>query len=86
MIDSTATTPPTFGLLLRQVRDALMRQLDAEMKGELPDFGFSHYVGLKVLAVRSPCTANELAQALDQTPSAVTRLLDKLEALGAVRR
>lgn len=86
MIDSTSTTPPTFGLLLRQVRDALMRQLDAEMKGELPDFGFSHYVGLKVLAVRSPCTANELAQALDQTPSAVTRLLDKLEALGAVRR
>lgn len=79
-----STAAPSFGLLLRQVRDALMRQLDAEMKGELPDFGFSHYVGLKVLAVRSPCTANELA--LDQTPSAVTRLLDKLEALGAVRR
>jgi DNA-binding MarR family transcriptional regulator len=81
-----STAAPSFGLLLRQVRDALMRQLDAEMKGELPDFGFSHYVGLKVLAVRSPCTANELALALDQTPSAVTRLLDKLEALGAVRR
>ncbi|RBI53946.1 MarR family transcriptional regulator, partial [Xanthomonas oryzae pv. oryzae] len=52
-----STAAPSFGLLLRQVRDALMRQLDAEMKGELPDFGFSHYVGLKVLAVRSPCTA-----------------------------
>jgi DNA-binding MarR family transcriptional regulator len=27
-----------------------------------------------------------LAQALDQVPSAVTRLLDKLEAMGCVRR
>ncbi|HBK47038.1 MAG TPA: MarR family transcriptional regulator [Xanthomonadaceae bacterium] len=80
------TPSPTFGLLLRQVRDGLVRRLDLEMKDELPDFGFSHYVGLKVLAAFSPCTANELAQALDQTPSAVTRLLDKLEALGAVRR
>ncbi len=78
--------PPSFGLLLRQVRDGLVRELDAEMKGVLPDFGFSHYVGLKVLSLQSPCTANELAQALDQTPSAVTRLLDKLEALGYVRR
>ena len=78
--------PPSFGLLLRQLRDGLVRQLDAEMKGVLPEFGFSHYVGLKILSHRSPCTANELAQALDQTPSAVTRLLDKLEALGYVRR
>lgn len=82
----TDNIPPSFGLLLRQVRDGLVRQLDLEMKHELPDFGFSHYVGLKVLAARSPCTANELAQALEQTPSAITRLLDKLEALGAVRR
>jgi len=80
------SNPPSFGLLLRQVRDGLVRQLDAEMKGVLPDFGFSHYVGLKILSLRSPCTANELALALDQTPSAVTRLLDKLEALGYVRR
>ncbi|WP_434030797.1 MarR family winged helix-turn-helix transcriptional regulator [[Pseudomonas] boreopolis] len=78
--------PPSFGLLLRQVRDGLRRHLDAEMREELPEFGFSHYMGLKVLASSSPCTANELAQALEQTPSAITRLLDKLEALGAVRR
>jgi DNA-binding MarR family transcriptional regulator len=77
---------PTFGLLLRQVRDGLMRQLELEMKDALPDFGFSHYLGLKVLVSRSPCTANELAQALEQTPSAITRLLDKLESIGAVRR
>ena len=57
--------PPSFGLLLRQLRDGLVRQLDAEMKGVLPEFGFSHYVGLKILSHRSPCTANELAQALD---------------------
>ena len=82
----SSTAVPSFGLLLRQVRDALRRQIDAEMKGDLPDVGFSHFVGLKVLAVRSPCTANQLALALGQPPSTVTRLLDKLEALGAVRR
>ncbi|MFT4246464.1 MAG: MarR family transcriptional regulator [Pseudomonas sp.] len=81
-----STNPPTFGLLLRQVRDGLMRHLDAEVRQELSDCGFSHYMGLKVLSAQSPCTANELAQALEQTPSAITRLLDKLEAMGAVRR
>lgn len=86
MICAPSSQPPSFGLLLRQVRDGLVRHLDAEMRHELPELGFSHYVGLKVLAARSPCTANELAQALEQTPSAITRLLDKLEALGAVRR
>lgn len=83
---TTPSMTPTFGLLLRQVRDGLMRQLELELKEALPDFGFSHYLGLKVLAARSPCTANELAQALEQTPSAITRLLDKLESIGAVRR
>jgi DNA-binding MarR family transcriptional regulator len=43
-------------------------------------------VGLKVLANMGPCTAAELGQAINQVPSAVTRLLDKLEALGCLRR
>ncbi len=80
------TAPPSLGLLLRQVRDGLMRQLDLSMAEENLDIGFTHYLGLKVLSFRAPCTANELAQALDQVPSAVTRLLDRLEALGCVRR
>ncbi|MBO9827277.1 MULTISPECIES: MarR family transcriptional regulator [Xanthomonas] len=78
--------PPSFGLLLRQVRDGLMRRLDQAMTGLEPDLGFSHYLGMKALAYMAPCTANELAQAIDQNPSAVTRLLDKLEDLGWVRR
>ena len=85
MICSTAN-PPSFGLLLRQLRDGLARQLDASMAEENLGLGFTHFVGLKTLAHMAPCTANELAQALDQVPSAVTRLLDKLEALGCVRR
>ncbi|NCT87930.1 MarR family transcriptional regulator [Stenotrophomonas acidaminiphila] len=80
------TTPPSFGLLLRQTRDGLARQLDASMAEENIGIGFTHFVGLKTLAHMAPCTANELAQALDQVPSAVTRLLDKLESLGCVRR
>ena len=39
-----------------------------------------------LVGMGAPCTANELAQAIDQAPSAVTRLLDKLESLGCVRR
>ncbi|HHW4678263.1 MAG TPA: MarR family winged helix-turn-helix transcriptional regulator [Xylella sp.] len=80
------STPPGISLLFRQVRDALVRQLDEEVRQEFPDLGFTHYLGLKMLVIHAPCTANTLAQALDQTPSAVTRLLDKLESLGAVRR
>lgn len=80
------STPPSLGLLLRQVRDGLVRQLDASMAEEDLGLNFSHYIGLKVLSRMAPCTANELARAIDQVPSAVTRLLDKLEALGCVRR
>ncbi|MCL7714274.1 MarR family winged helix-turn-helix transcriptional regulator [Stenotrophomonas mori] len=85
MICATAN-PPSFGLLLRQLRDGLARQLDASMAEENLGIGFTHYIGLKTLAHMAPCTANELAQAIDQVPSAVTRLLDKLEALDCVRR
>ncbi|AXI83148.1 MarR family transcriptional regulator [Xylella taiwanensis] len=76
----------SISLLFRQVRDGVVRQLDEEVRQEFRDLGFTHYVGLKVLAIHAPCTANKLAQALNQTPSAVTRLLDKLEAMDAVRR
>ncbi|KRG83265.1 MarR family transcriptional regulator [Stenotrophomonas daejeonensis] len=81
-----SANPPSFGLLLRQVRDNLARQLDLSLAEENLGIGFTHFVGLKTLAHMAPCTANELAQALDQVPSAVTRLLDKLESLGCVRR
>ena len=78
--------PPSFGLLLRQVRDGLMRRLDHSMTELQLGLGFSHYIGMKALAYMSPCTANELAQAIDQNPSAVTRLLDKFQDLCWVRR
>lgn len=81
-----SSVPPSFGLLLRQVGDGLVRQLDATMAEEGLGIGFTHYVGLKVLSQMAPCTAAELGQAINQVPSAVTRLLDRLEALGAVRR
>jgi len=81
-----SSNPPSFGLLLRQVRDGLVRQLDASMAEEDLGIGFTHYIGLKLLARMAPCTANELAQAIAARCSAVTRLLDKLEALGCVRR
>ncbi|MGB3392460.1 MAG: MarR family transcriptional regulator [Stenotrophomonas sp.] len=83
---TTLSPAPSFGLLLRQVRDGLARQLDASMAEENLGIGFTHYIGLKMLVHMAPCTAIELAQAIDQVPSAVTRLLDRFEALGCVRR
>ncbi|PPT93339.1 MarR family winged helix-turn-helix transcriptional regulator [Xanthomonas theicola] len=83
---SSPPGPPSFGLLLRQVRDGLMRCLDRSMAELELDLCFGHYLGMKALAHMSPCTANELAQAIDQNPSAVTRLLDKFQDLGWVRR
>ncbi len=77
---------PSFGLLMRQVGDGLIRQLDATMAEEGLGIGFSDYVGLKVLVNMAPCTAAELGQAINQVPSAVTRLLDRLEALQCLRR
>ncbi|KLD74094.1 MarR family transcriptional regulator [Xanthomonas hyacinthi] len=77
---------PSFGLLLRQVRGGLMRRLDDAMTELRLGLGFSHYIGMKALASMSPCTANALAQAIDQNPSAVTRLLDKFQDQGWVRR
>lgn len=84
--DPVAAFPPNLGLLMRQVRDGMVRLLDKLLAEQGLELGFQHYVGLKMLARMSPCTANELALAIDQTPSAVTRLLDRLEALGCVRR
>ena len=81
-----SSRPTSFGLLLRQVGDGLVRQLDATMAEEDLGIGFTHYVGLKVLSQLAPCTAAEFGQAINQVPSAVTRLLDRLESLGAVRR
>ena len=78
--------PLSFGLLLRQVRDGLVRQLDQAMREEDLGIGFTHYLGLKALSCKAPCTAAELGNAIDQVPSAVTRLLDRLEELGCVRR
>ncbi len=83
---TSSPMPPSFGLLLRQVRDGLVRQLDVAMSDEGLGIGFTHYIGLKALSCKAPCTAAELGNAIGQVPSAVTRLLDRLEELGCVRR
>lgn len=53
MICATSN-PPSFGLLMRQVRDGLVRQLDASMAEENLGIGFTHFIGLKTLAHMAP--------------------------------
>ena len=70
----------SFGLLLRQVRDGLVRQLDASMAEEDLGIGFTHYIGLKVLSHMAPCTANELAQAIESVASRNRMTQEQLRA------
>lgn len=68
--------------LSRLLVGAAYRSLEA-VGAPLP---LAQFRALAVLALHGPCTAGGLASALDQHPSTVTRLGDKLVAAGWVTR
>lgn len=75
----------SFGLLIRQVRDALWARLEHELQESGHDLTFSQYITLKKLAC-GVASATDLARAAEMTPGAMTRVLDKLEAAGLIAR
>ena len=79
------TGSTTFGLLLRQVRDALWQLMEQELAGIGHELNFSQYITLKKLAIGT-AGVTDLARAAQLNPGAMTRLLDKLEARGYVTR
>ena len=75
----------SLGLLFRQVRDALRDAMERELAANGHDLTLSQYITLKKLHFGT-ASASELAQAAELNPGAMTRLLDRLEAIGLVQR
>jgi DNA-binding MarR family transcriptional regulator len=75
----------SLGLLFRQVRDALRDAMERELAANGHDLTLSQYITLKKLHYGT-ASASELAQAAELNPGAMTRLLDRLEAVGLVQR
>ena len=75
----------SLGLLFRQVRDALRDAMERELAANGHDLTLSQYITLKKLHYGT-ANASELAQAAELNPGAMTRLLDRLEAMSLVQR
>ena len=75
----------SLGMLFRQVRDAMWAQMARELAAAGHDLTFSQYITLKKLA-DGTASVTDLARAAELNPSAMTRLLDKLEAKRYIAR
>ena len=73
-------------LLIRQLREGLLRQLERDLAAIGVELNHSQYLVLKILAKYGVQTPGELARWLDHNAGAMTRLLDRLEDKGYVRR
>ncbi|MDR3426408.1 MULTISPECIES: MarR family winged helix-turn-helix transcriptional regulator [Silvimonas] len=74
------------GVLVRQVRDGLFQLFERKLAASGLELNLSQFLVLKRLAYHGAQTATELARAIDHDAGAMTRLLDKLEEKGYLRR
>ena len=74
------------GMLFRQVRDAMWADMAREMAAAGHDLTYSQFVTIKRLATDSSDGVTDLARWAQVNPGAMTRLLDKLETRGLLRR
>jgi len=74
------------GMLFRQVRDAMWAEMAREMAAAGHDLTYSQFVTIKRLAMDSSDGVTDLARWAQVNPGAMTRLLDKLETRGLLRR
>ncbi len=86
--DCTAAYSPAVNicLLVRQVRDGLARRLEEDLAESGYPINLSQFLVLRKLDVLGPMSAIDLARAVDHNPGAMTRLLDRLEQMGYLRR
>ena len=73
-------------LLIRQVREGLMHQLERELTAIGVELNYSQYLVLKLLAKYGPQMPGDLSKCMEHNAGAMTRLLDRLEDKGYVRR
>lgn len=74
------------GLIFRQIRDAMWADMAREMALAGHDLTYSQFMTVKHLAVDSSAGVGDLARLAQLNPGAMTRLLDKLEARGLLKR
>ena len=88
---STCPTIPSaaeesLGVLLGCARTRLAAALETELARRGFDLNQTQYVVLKRLALCGPQSPGELAQAVGHDAGAMTRVIDRLEAKGYLRR
>lgn len=73
-------------MLIRQIRDGLLRQIERQIEANHIGINYSQYLVVKILAKHGPQMPGDLARFLDHNAGAMTRLIDRLEDKGYVRR
>ena len=86
MNQPAAPTATNICLLFRQVRDGLARWIEQDLAQNGHPFNLSQFLVLRKLDVHGPMSAIDLSRAIDHNPGAMTRLLDRLEQQGYLRR
>lgn len=88
MQSSAAPSEGSFGLfrLIGRLRAEFVSSVEQEMNRQGVQLNFMQFLALKVLGGEAPMTPVELARALHYNPGALTRLLDKLEQRGYLKR
>ena len=72
--------------MFRQIRDGIARQIEKDLADSGYPINASQFLVLRKLDVLGPMSAIDLARAIDHNPGAMTRLLDRLEQMGYLRR
>jgi DNA-binding MarR family transcriptional regulator len=72
--------------LIGRLRAEFVTEVEHEMARQGVDLNFTQFVALKLLGPADPLTPVDLARALHDNPGALTRLLDKLEQRGYLKR
>lgn len=84
---SSASSPAVnICLLVRQVRDGLAHRLEQDLAASGYPINLSQFLVMRKLDALGPMSAIDLARAVDHNPGAMTRLLDRLESMGYLRR
>lgn len=72
--------------LIGRLRAEFVSAVEQEMADQGVELNFMQFLALKLLGHEEPMTPVELARALHYNPGALTRLLDKLEQRGYMKR
>ncbi|MFT3849016.1 MAG: MarR family transcriptional regulator [Propionivibrio sp.] len=93
MVNPPNEAPPScwgddenFGLLLHFVRQGMIKHLEQALADQELGLNFTQYRVLKMLSGVPHLSASELARRLEHDAGALTRLLDKMQERGFLRR